>query len=938
MRKKINFIKLIQLWGIVLLIAFAGVLVCIDIATTYHDFNIRVDKMRTDYVEQQKQMIKREVERVVDMINYEKAQSEALAKTEIKSKVDEVYSIVQNIYKQNKELKSNAEIQKMIVDALRPIRFNDGRGYYFIGSLSGESILYPVHPSVEGQNIINLQDSRGEYIVKKELELLREKGEGFVTGYWSKPDADSTKDFKKITFVKLFKPYGWSIGTGLYVDDIEEQIKAKLIGQINNIRFGKNGYMFVDDWQGVSIAHGAQSELIGTDMWEYEDSRGTKTTQRLIAASKKEDGDYVSYWWRKPDTEKERPKIAYAKGLPEWEWFVATGVYSDDVEQNIATLQAALDAQTKAKILILIIIVVTAFVLFFILFNWLSNKLKKDFNLFISFFNRAAHSDELINRDMVQFVELDQMAEYANKMLQDKTYARQDLRDEKEQLFVTLRSIGDGVITTDTSGRVELMNKVAEQLTGWNQDNAAGRMLSEVFNIINENTREAVEHPVNTVLAEGHIVGLANHTILISKEGTEYNIADSAAPIWDIKSNIRGVVLVFRDVTEQLKTEEELLKSKKLESVGVLAGGIAHDFNNILAGLFGNIELAKIKLSRNHEAYPYIETANHALERATHLTKQLLTFAKGGDPILEAVNLQEVVQTSIRFNLSGSNVKARFNLPDDLWNVKADKGQISEVTANLIINAKQAMPDGGSLYIEAENIKNLKESAALHLSGSFVKLSIRDKGVGISAKHIERIFDPYFSTKQTGSGLGLATVHSIITRHNGHISVASKPDIGTTFTIFLPAEKASHKPAATTLPDPAEKPTSTSGHILIMDDEEMVRNVSAEMLKLCGYTVDLAIDGKEAIKKYISADKGGHPFDIVIMDLTIPGGIGGQEAIKRLLSVAPKAKIIVSSGYSTDPVMANYSDYGFKGRLAKPFQIKALKAEIFRVMELRNFF
>lgn len=569
MREKNSFIKLIRFWGIIFLIALASIIIAIDIVASYRNFNYRVDKIRTDYLEQQKQIIKREVERVVDMINYEKAQSKALAKTEIKSRIYEAHSIVQNIYKQNKELKSDDEIQRMIVAALRPIRFNDGTGYYFIDSLSGENILYPTNPSFEGQDIINLQDSGGEYIVKKEFELLREKGEGFVTGYGSKPDTDSTKDFKKITFVKLFKPYDWSIGSGLYVDNVEEQIKAKLMGQINNIRFGKNGYMFVDDWHGVSIAHGAQPDLIGTDMWAYEDSRGTKTTQSLIAASKKEDGGYVSYWWRKPDTGKECPKIAYAKGVPEWEWCVATGVYSDDVEQDIAILYAALNAQTKAKILTFIIIVVAIFALFFILFNWLSNQLRKDLNQFALFFDRAACSDEEINRETVQFIEFDQMAEYANKMLQDKIDAQQDLRDEKEQLFVTLRSIGDGVITTDTSGKVELINKVAEQLTGWNQDNAAGKMLSEVFHIINEETREAVEHPVDTVLAKGRIVGLANHTILISKDGTEYNIADSAAPIRDIKSNIRGVVLVFRDVTEQLKTDEELFKVRKLESVGI---------------------------------------------------------------------------------------------------------------------------------------------------------------------------------------------------------------------------------------------------------------------------------------------------------------------------------------------------------------------------------
>ena len=245
------------------------------------------------------------------------------------------------------------------------------------------------------------------------------------------------------------------------------------------------------------------------------------------------------------------------------------------------------------------------------------------------------------------------------------------------------------------------------------------------------------------------------------------------------------------------------------------------------------------------------------------------------------------------------------------------------------------MPDGGSIYVEAENIKDLNESTARHLSGDFVKLSIRDEGIGISAKHVERIFDPYFSTKQTGSGLGLAIVHSIIIKHNGQISVESKLDIGTIFTIFLPAEKSSQKPAATTHSDLAEKPVSTPGHILIMDDEKMVRDVSAGMLERCGYTVDFAVNGKEAMEKYISAHKSGNPFDIVIMDLTIPGGMGGKEAVNKLLAIDSEAKVIVSSGYSTDPVMANYIEYGFKGRLVKPFQMKTLKTEICRVMEIK---
>ena len=240
--------------------------------------------------------------------------------------------------------------------------------------------------------------------------------------------------------------------------------------------------------------------------------------------------------------------------------------------------------------------------------------------------------------------------------------------------------------------------------------------------------------------------------------------------------------------------------------------------------------------------------------------------------------------------------------------------------ANLTINAKQAMPEGGNLYIDAGIIKNLNKTSARQLSGNFIKLSIRDEGVGISPKYIERIFDPYFSTKQTGNGLGLAIVHSIITKHNGHISVDSTPDVGTTFTIFFPAEKFSHKQTATTHPALTEKPKSSSGHILIMDDEEMIRNVAAAMLEVCGYTVDLSFDGKDAVEKYVSADKSGNPFDIVVMDLTIPGGIGGKEAVKKLLAIDPEAKAIVCSGYSTDPVMAHYNDYGFKVGCPKRYE------------------
>jgi CheY-like chemotaxis protein len=345
-------------------------------------------------------------------------------------------------------------------------------------------------------------------------------------------------------------------------------------------------------------------------------------------------------------------------------------------------------------------------------------------------------------------------------------------------------------------------------------------------------------------------------------------------------------------------------------------------------GLFGNMELAKFKTPRESPAYLHLQTADQALKRATSLTRQLLTFAKGGDPVLEEVNPRSVIQDTVAFNLSGSNVYYRFNAPHNLWHMKADKGQISQVIANLTINAKESMPEGGVLYINAENISDVDPD----LQGDFVKLTIRDEGVGIQPKYLDKIFDPYFSTKQTGSGLGLATAHSIITRHNGRISVESNLKHGTIFTIYLPAQRSSAEPDSASGQKAPEKADSVSGHVLVMDDEEMLRDLYADMLQLSGYTVDCAADGREAIRKFSAAAQEGNPFDIVIMDLTIPGGMGGKETVKEILAIDPEAKVIVASGYSDDPVVADYRDYGFHGTLIKPFQIEDLKKELRRVM------
>lgn len=671
-----------------------------------------------------------------------------------------------------------------------------------------------------------------------------------------------------------------------------------------------------------------------------------------------------------------------------------------------------------------------------------------------------SHPDEAAALEVRGNDEISALGLALNEMLEAVQKSRAALAGEKEQLAVTLRSIGDGVIATDREGRIRLLNKVAENLTGWTLAEARARPLPEVFRILNAQTRAPAENPVERSLREGVIVGLANHTVLVARDGREHQIADSCAPIRDTKSQVIGAVLVFRDVTddygrrEALKAANQMLehvmnnipqfifwkdrrsvylgcndnyariaglasrqdiagktdfdlawpreqaeffraadarvmstgvaeyhlvepqlqangrqawldtnriplldargriagilgtyediterrqleeaqrRARSLESLGRVAGGIAHDFNNLLMGVFGNIELAELDLSPGHPSLAALQAAHQALDNARHLTSRLLTFAKGGNPVLETVDLRQRVCDTVRFHLAGSNVAARFEIPADLWPAKADKGQMADVISNLTLNAKEAMPAGGTFHVRAENVSDLREPAVPDLHGPYVQLVFRDEGVGIPANLVGRIFDPYFTTKKAGSGLGLAIVHGIVSKHNGHIRVESTPGVGSTFTVFLPADVGA-QPAENKSGTGAGTMPRASGRILLMDDEEVVRSTTSALLVRQGYVVETAADGREAIAKFTDARQRGRPFDLTIMDLTIPGGMGGKEAIGELLALDPAAKVLVSSGYSSDPVLANCRQYGFAGHLAKPFMLQELHDAIVRAM------
>ena len=511
--------------------------------------------------------------------------------------------------------------------------------------------------------------------------------------------------------------------------------------------------------------------------------------------------------------------------------------------------------------------------------------------------------------------------------LERKRYERA-VAAEKKRLEITLASIGDGVIAVDADGKINLMNGVAEELTGWKFSEASGKPFTEVFKIVNSSDNKPQENLFEKAVKTGDVTFLPLDSILISQNGSELFIEDSVAPLRDMDNKIIGVVVVFRDVTEKRKIEAEAMKVQKLEALSVMAGGLAHDFNNIMTAILNNIAYVKCNLDPNLPVNEVLTEAEQAVIKAKSLTNQLVTFSKGGILTKRSVYLTDIVKEQVKFALRGSRVSYKIFAKNDLHPVEVDTGQFNQIIDNLVINSLQAMPSGGTIEIRLENIEGGKGKFSFLRNDRYVGITVHDEGVGIPEKHLTKIFDPYFSTKSTGSGLGLAVTYSIIKRHHGEIRVESKPGTGTTVSVYLPASQV--------IPDKERKYSGEivtgKGRILVMDDEEIVLRSLGHLIKYIGYDVEFSRNGTEALDLYKKNKDAGTPFTLLIMDLTIPGGMGGKDTLREIIKIDPKVKAIVSSGYCDDPVMANYREYGFKGMLPKPYNVIDLSEVINRII------
>lgn len=516
----------------------------------------------------------------------------------------------------------------------------------------------------------------------------------------------------------------------------------------------------------------------------------------------------------------------------------------------------------------------------------------------------------------------------------ERKRAEQALRESESKFRNIVEHSAEGIVMVNEKGDIIEWNHSAEKMIGISRDEALGGKVWSFMSPIVDGKRKTHEREAyfrkmtETILhtGEGKFLNRLCEIPIYRKGGEKRIFQLVLSPIRTECGFM--VVVISHDITDQKRQEEERRKNDRLESIGLLAGGIAHDYNNILVAIMGNLSLAKLDVEESSELFEILSEAEQATLRARDLTQQLLAFSKGGAPVKETASITEIIRESAGFMLRGANVRCEFSFAETLRAVEVDRGQMSQVINNLILNAVQAMPEGGVITVSAWNVRvGMNERLPLE-PGEYVVITVRDRGCGISQENLGRVFDPYFTTKEKGSGLGLTTTYSIIRNHGGHIAVESVKGSGATFTIHLPASEGVPQKCGKS----PQKEECASGRILLMDDDETVRRAISRMLTHLGHEVRAACDGAEAVAFYKEAMEKECPFDAVIMDLTVPGGMGGREAMEKLLAMDPKCRAIVSSGYSSEQVAAEHREFGFRAALSKPYRMNELRDTLNRIL------
>ncbi len=895
------------------------------IMNEYERFKKEAITLREEYVESQKSLIKHETGQVIDYIGFKISQAETRLKQTIRNRTLEAYDIAINLYNQQRATKNPAELKKIITDALRPIRYNNQRGYFFITRLDGVEILFADRPEIEGQNLIDLQDTQGRFVIRDMIAIARESGEGFYRYAWTKPN-QTGQDFPKIAFIKYFEPFDWLIGTGEYLDDVVSDIQQEVLARIENFAFGDEGYVFAGQWDGLSLVAPAK----GKNMIDVTDVNGVKIVRELIKAAKS-GGGYVSYVMPKLNSAIAYKKLSYTASIPEWKWYVGAGVNLDKIETVISKRRAELQERVESGIIKIISILFAILLFVLLIVKLFSYRNKKNFALLAAFFSKAATESVKIESENLHFKEFETLAEAANRMIIERKEAETALRKSERNYRQLVQSANSIIMRMDTAGRVLFFNKYAQDFFGYGEAAILGKNV--IGTIVPQKDRAGFDltqmiqdigtHPERYV---------SNENENIRRNGERVRVAWMNKAIYDNESRVKEILCVGIDVTQKWQLEKRLAQSQKMEAIGTLAGGIAHDFNNILSAIMGYTELSLIDIPPDSAVRKNLKQVLKAGGRAKELVQQILTYSRQRENEMQPVKINLIVNEALKLLRASlpSTIRINNNIGSNLA-VMSDPTNIHQVIMNLCTNAGHAMREnGGLLEVSLSDVVIDADFARDHPGlkpGKFVRLTVSDTGHGMSPEVIERIFDPFFSTKKKGegTGMGLSVVHGIVQSHGGTLTVDSTPGQGSVFKAYFPAIESERVPDN----EPAELMVTGTENILFVDDEAFQADIAKQMLSRLGYRLTTCTSSVEALELFRQSPE---QFDLVITDMTMPQ-MTGDVLAKELISIRPDIPIIVCTGYS-DRIDTNIAtETGIRELLMKPVVMKDIAQCIRRVLD-----
>jgi PAS domain S-box-containing protein len=922
------------------LVAFitSSLMLTIWIGNEYSFFLSESKLLREEYFRSEKAKLRMEVNNVVDYINYMKSTTKSRLESELKERVYEAVSIAENIYQENAGARPMDEIEKMFKDAVRPIRFLNGRGYYFAFTMEGIETLFADRPEMEGVNMLPVQGAKGEYVVRDMIDIVRKQQEGFYPYTWTKP-GQAGKDFLKIAFVKYIPFFDWTVGTGEYLDDFTGQVQDLVLERIVGLKFLDEGYFFGSLDGGYPLFTNGEITRGTQNIWNVTDPNGVKIIQEQQKAAQNPAGGFVEYSWPKPGSHDPVSKISYVRAIPEWGWMIGAGIYLDTIEELIVKNEIALKGKLVNKLIASIGVFIGLIVMIWFWARRIAGQTRKNIKTFESFLEKAAVGFITIPAEDMQFYEFSRIADSVNRMIESRKRSEEALLESERRYRELFESSRDGYVVVDIEGRFVDCNPAYCDLVGYSLPEL--RQKTDFYEITPIQWRDWEREEIweKRLLAEGYS-GIYEKEY-IRKDGSLIPVELQTYAILDDPGDIRYLWGIVRDITERKRAAKEweklqaqLTQAQKMESVGRLAGGVAHDFNNMLGVILGYSELAIHKSVPSDPIYQYLKEIYNAAERSREVTRQLLSFARKQTIAPRVLDLNETVEGMLNMirRLIGEDIHLLWGPAGKLWPVKMDPSQIDQILANLCVNARDAIADVGKLIITTGNISPDGEYCADHegfVPGDYVLLTVSDDGQGMTPEILAKLFEPFFTTKGVGkgTGLGLATVYGIVKQNKGFIDVDSEPGKGTTFRIYLP--RHDHPVEQVRREEPVTDNVRGSETILLVEDEPAILSMATTMLERLGYIV-------------LTADMPGKAMDLarshageihlLMTDVVMPD-MNGKDLANKLLSLYPDLKCLFMSGYTADVIAHHGVLDGDVHYIQKPFIMRDLADAVRKALE-----